>query len=43
MGGDSGSLVAVGKDAAFLELARNVVLRAEEAAQVEGPKIEITD
>src|SRR5580658_9727288 len=43
VGGDSGNPVAVGKDPAFLELARNVVLRAEEAAQVEGPKIEITD
>jgi ATP-binding protein involved in chromosome partitioning len=43
MGGDSGNPVAVGKDPAFLELARNVVLRAEEAAQVQGPKIEITD
>ena len=43
VGGDTGNPVALGKDAAFLELARNVVLRAEEAAQVEGPKIEITD
>ena len=43
VGGDSGNPVAVGKDPGFLELARNVVLRAEEAAKVEGPKIEITD
>src|SRR6202167_6273502 len=43
VGGDSGNPVASRKDEAFLELARNTVARAEEAAKVEGPKIEITD
>jgi hypothetical protein len=32
-----------GKNAAFLELARNVVTQAELAAQDQGPKIEISD
>jgi ATP-binding protein involved in chromosome partitioning len=43
IGGDSGSPVALSTadGAAYLELARNVALRAEEAAQQSGPEIEI--
>src|ERR1700733_11951920 len=43
VGGDTGNPVASRKDEAFLELARNTIARADEAAKVEGPKIEITD
>jgi ATP-binding protein involved in chromosome partitioning len=43
VGGDTGNPVAARKDEAFLELARNTVARAAEAAKIEGPKIEITD
>src|SRR5580658_7967137 len=43
VGGDTGNPVASRKDEAFLDLARSTVARAEEAAKVEGPKIEITD
>src|ERR1700733_6836464 len=43
VGGDTGNPVASHKDAAFLDLARNTIARADEAAKVEGPKIEITD
>jgi ATP-binding protein involved in chromosome partitioning len=43
IGGDSGDPVALRKEegAAFLELARNVVARAEEAQKEQGPEIEI--
>jgi ATP-binding protein involved in chromosome partitioning len=43
IGGDSGDPVALRKEegAPFLELARNVVVRAEEASKEQGPEIEI--
>ena len=43
VGGDTGNPVALAQRRAFLELARNTIARADEAAKVEGPKIEITD
>jgi len=45
IGGDSGDPVALrqAEGAPFLELARNVVARAEAAAQEQGPEIEIAD
>ena len=42
IGGDTGSPIALRKEGEpFLELARNTVARAEEAAQETGPDIEI--
>ena len=45
IGGDSGEPIVrrKGKGEPFLELARNAMARLEEAAKVEGPKIEISD
>jgi ATP-binding protein involved in chromosome partitioning len=45
IGGDSGNPVALtaGDGEAFLELARNTVVRAQEAASETGPEIEIGD
>ena len=43
IGGDTGSPIVLrkGEGEAFLELAKNTVARAREAAQEEGPDIEI--
>jgi len=45
IGGDTGNPAVLGRDgsAAFLELSRSTVVRAEEVARQEGPKIEITE
>ena len=45
IGGDSGEPIVrrKGQGEPFLELARNVIAQLEVAAQVEGPKIEISD
>ena len=45
IGGDTGAPVVLrpGEGEAFLELARNVAARAEEAAREDGPKIEVSD
>jgi ATP-binding protein involved in chromosome partitioning len=45
IGGDTGEPIVrrKGKGEPFLELARNAIARLEEAAKVEGPKIEISD
>jgi ATP-binding protein involved in chromosome partitioning len=45
IGGDTGNPAVLGRDgsAAFLELSRRTVVRAEEVARQEGPKIEITE
>ena len=45
IGGDTGKPIVLrqGEGDSFLQLARNTVERAQEAAQQEGPKIEITD
>jgi ATP-binding protein involved in chromosome partitioning len=45
IGGDTGKPVVLrkGEGEPFLELSRKAVARAQEAAQQEGPKIEITD
>src|ERR1043166_2009580 len=45
IGGDSGKPIVLrkGEGEPFLELARNAVKRASEAAKEEGPKIEISD
>ncbi|MGD0499373.1 MAG: Mrp/NBP35 family ATP-binding protein [Bryobacteraceae bacterium] len=47
IGGDTGAPVALGEAAGagapFLELARNTIARAEEAAKEEGPEIEISE
>ena len=44
-GGDTGAPVVLrpGEGEPFLELARNVAARAEEAAREEGPRIEVSD
>ena len=45
IGGDSGNPIVLrdGENAAYLEMARNTVARAEEVAAQEGPQIEISD
>jgi len=45
IGGDTGEPVVQRKDKGepFLELARKVIARVQEASKVEGPKIEISD
>jgi len=45
VGGDTGKPIVLqeGQGEPFLELARNTVARAEEAARVTGPEIEISD
>jgi len=45
IGGDTGKPIVLrkGESEPFLELARNTVVRAEEASKQEGPKIEISD
>jgi len=45
VGGDTGAPVVLrpGEGEPFLELARNVAARAEEAAREEGPRIEVSD
>jgi ATP-binding protein involved in chromosome partitioning len=45
IGGDTGAPVALGHAAGepYLELARNTIARAEEAAKTEGPEIEISE
>jgi ATP-binding protein involved in chromosome partitioning len=44
IGGDSGKPIVLRPEGApFVELARNVVARSEEAAKEEGPKIEISE
>jgi len=45
MGGDTGKPVALvpGQGEPFLELARNAIARCREAAQQQGPRIEISD
>jgi hypothetical protein len=45
IGGDSGRPIVLekGEGEPFLEMARNAAARAAEAAQEEGPKIEISE
>jgi ATP-binding protein involved in chromosome partitioning len=45
IGGDSGQPIVLRKDEGgpFIELAKNAVARAEEAAKEEGPSFEITE